>query len=67
MSSDSDRRACVTTWTDEGRLEWLILTFPRYAQKPKRASPVREIQLAWLTEDMLKPSTRSGGIAVRLK
>ena len=25
------------------------------------------LQLAWLTEDMLKPSTRSGGIAVRLK
>jgi hypothetical protein len=24
-------------------------------------------QLAWLTEDMLKPSTRSGGMMTRLK
>jgi hypothetical protein len=24
-------------------------------------------QLAWLTDDMLKPSTRTGGIAARLK
>ena len=27
----------------------------------------RTPQLAWLTDDMLKPSTRSAGIAVRLK
>jgi len=24
-------------------------------------------QLAWLTDDMLKPSTRTGGMAARLK
>src|SRR5271169_5537874 len=41
MSSDSDRRACVTTWTDEPRLEWLILTLPRYAQAPNSAPPAR--------------------------
>ena len=67
MSSDSDRRACVTMWTDERRLEWLILTIPRYAQAPNSGVPARGIQLAWLTEDMLKPSTRTGGIAARLK
>ncbi len=67
MSSDSDRRACVTMWTDEPRLEWLILTVPPYAQAPNSGFPAQGIQLAWLTEDMLKPSTRTGGIAARLK
>ncbi len=67
MSSDSDRRACVTMCTGARRLGWPILTFPRYAQAPNPASPARGIQLAWLTEDMLKPSTRTGGIAARLK
>ena len=47
--------------------EWPILTLPRYAHAPNPALPVRGIQLAWLTEDMLKPSTRTGGIAARLK
>ena len=67
MSSDSDRRACVTMCTDGRRPEWLILTLPRYAQAPNRVTPTRESQLAWLTEDMLKPSTRTGGMAARLK
>src|SRR3984957_9645469 len=39
MSSDIDRRACVTTCTDSGRREWLILTLPRYAHPPTRREP----------------------------
>src|SRR6266568_8205341 len=39
MSSDSDRRACDTTWTDGRWLEWLILTVPRYAQAPNPGLP----------------------------
>ena len=71
MSSDSERRACVTICTDGRRPERLILTLPRYAQAPNPDDPpwgsAGPAQLAGLTEDMLKPSTRSGGIAARLK
>ncbi len=71
MSSVRDRRACVTMCTEPRRPGWLILTLPRYAQAPNPATPSpREFttaQLAGLTEDMLKPSTRTGGIAARLK
>jgi hypothetical protein len=31
------------------------------------STPERGRQLAWLTEDILKPSTRSGGMAERVK
>jgi len=48
------------------RLAWSPkpnLTLPRYALRRPAATP----QLAGLTDDMLKPSTRTGGIAARLK
>ena len=52
MSSDIDRRACVTTCTDSCRREWFILTLPRYAYPPNRREPdpgKLRGQLAWLT------------------
>ena len=36
---------------------------PAARQRPQR----RPGQLAWLTDDMLNPSTRTGGIDTRLK
>ena len=42
---------------------------PEASEEKERpeASEGQGSQLAWLTEDMLKPSTRSGGMAERLK
>ncbi len=50
----------------------IILTLPRYACLQAAADgtptpPRPATQLAWLTEDMLKASTRTGGIAARVK
>src|SRR5580658_6126591 len=66
MSSDSDRRACVTICTGaRPRPTCPALILPPYAPAQARRGTPPD-QLAWLTDDMLKPSTRTGGIAARL-
>jgi hypothetical protein len=64
MSSDIGRRAWVTKCTCWRCPACPILTPPRY---PYVGEPATSGQLAWLTDDMLNASIRSGGIAVLVK
>jgi hypothetical protein len=43
------------------------VSLPEQAGYTRAGQNARPAQLAWLTDDMLKASTRSGGIAARLK